>query len=94
MTADTIDLKERDSTKDSNRLAIDKYKTGGNIYSCEQERAEERTIYKSQNYKQWKYKRRRGHTEPDAGHRSNKGNKHTTYCGTSSSLNKETESDR
>eukprot|EP00972_Heterocapsa_arctica_P004535 674572-Heterocapsa_arctica.AAC.1 len=77
MTADTIDL--RDSNKDPNRLAIDKYKNGGNIHSCEQERADQRARYKSQNYNKWKYKRRRGHTETDENHRKNKGSNQTTY---------------
>eukprot|EP00972_Heterocapsa_arctica_P031637 4659414-Heterocapsa_arctica.AAC.1 len=50
MTAETIDLRKRDSTKDSNRLAMDKYKKEENIYFCEQEGVEERPGYKSRTY--------------------------------------------
>eukprot|EP00972_Heterocapsa_arctica_P038084 5608250-Heterocapsa_arctica.AAC.1 len=83
MAAETIDLRKRDSTKDSNKLADDKYKKKGTIHFCAQGKNGERDGYSSVNYKKWKYKRRRGHTKPETGHRIlNGGLEQTTYCGT------------
>eukprot|EP00972_Heterocapsa_arctica_P038259 5632580-Heterocapsa_arctica.AAC.1 len=62
---------------------MDKNRKGGDIYSCEQERAERKARYKAQNYNQWKYKKRRGLSKSDMKQES-KDHNHNAFCRTDS----------
>eukprot|EP00972_Heterocapsa_arctica_P101639 14976475-Heterocapsa_arctica.AAC.2 len=68
-TAEIIGLVKRDSSKDPNRLAVDKYKDETTIYFCEPEKVGERPGYQSRNLKNGNIKGEGGilHPRQDTG---------------------------